>query len=86
MLQCIRRRLPCPVKAAVRWVLELPRRPELRYVELHLTDHCNLNCRGCTHYCPVASPWYADLAQHRRDMGRLAQLFRNVGTIRLMGG
>ncbi|OHB62912.1 MAG: hypothetical protein A2Y76_11525 [Planctomycetes bacterium RBG_13_60_9] len=55
-------------------------------MELHLADHCNLNCRGCGHFCPLAPPWYADLQQYRSDMGRLGQLFRNIRTIRLMGG
>ena len=23
-------------------------------IEIHLTDHCNLNCIGCSHYSPLA--------------------------------
>jgi organic radical activating enzyme len=59
---------------------------ELLYLELHLTDHCNLNCKGCFHYCPLASPHYTDLAKYETDMQRLRQLFRNISRIRLMGG
>ena len=59
---------------------------ELPYIEFHLTDHCNLNCKGCTHYCPVAPEQYADLQQHKKDMLRLSQLFKNICVIRLMGG
>jgi hypothetical protein len=58
----------------------------LPYLELHLTDHCNLNCKGCGHYCPIASPNYADIKQHERDMRRLSELFHNIRMIRLMGG
>jgi len=58
----------------------------LAYLELHLTDHCNLNCKGCTHYSPLAPPWYADRRRHESDMRRLRQLFRNIRIIRLMGG
>lgn len=29
-------------------------KPSLDYVEFHLADHCNLNCRGCGHFSPIA--------------------------------
>jgi hypothetical protein len=74
------------VRKAVLWASEFWRQPELTYLELHLTDHCNLNCKGCTHYSPLAPPWYADLGQYESDMHRLRQLFRNIRIVRLMGG
>lgn len=61
-------------------------KPELNYLELHLTDHCNLNCKGCGHFCPVASPRFADVTQYELDMRRLSQLFTTIRTIRLLGG
>jgi len=86
MLDRVRPYMPPMMKRGARRALDLFRKPELRYVELHLTDHCNLNCKGCGHYCPLAPPQYADLQQYHSDMRRLRQLFRNVRTIRLMGG
>lgn len=61
-------------------------KPMLPYVELHLTDHCNLNCKGCGHFSPIAQPWFADITTHNNDMKRLAKLFSNISEIRLMGG
>jgi hypothetical protein len=61
-------------------------KPELKYLELHLVDHCNLSCKGCGHYSPLAKPSYADINQHKIDMFRLRTLFRNILEIRLMGG
>jgi hypothetical protein len=86
MLDRIIRRVRREAGKLARWRPDLFRKPELEYVELHLTDHCNLNCRGCGHFCPVATPQYADLSQYRSDMGRLGRLFRNIRMIRLMGG
>ena len=63
-----------------------PIKPSLPYVEVHLTDHCNLNCKGCAHFAPIAKKWFADPTEHERDMKRLRQLFTNIRTIRLMGG
>src|SRR5512139_246408 len=56
-------------------------KPALAYLELHVTDHCNMNCSGCGHFSNVAPDWYADLASHDRDMRRLSQLFSNVVTL-----
>jgi len=60
--------------------------PTLRYLEFHLTDHCNLNCKGCAHFSPVADDWYADIDLFIKDLDRLGELFRNIRVMRLMGG
>lgn len=68
-------------------VLEgLGRRPTLSFLETHLVDHCNLNCRGCSHFSPASAPRYADPSRMERDFERLAQLFGRVDVLRLMGG
>ena len=88
MLTVVKRYVPRRAKEAIKNSFDFlkDRRPELRYLELHLTDHCNLNCKGCAHYAPIATPRYADLLQHDRDMRKLAQIFRSIRLIRLMGG
>jgi len=62
------------------------RKPELRYLETHLADHCNLNCKGCSHFSPIARKELADVRQYEKDIHRLSRLFRNIRRIRLMGG
>ncbi len=62
------------------------KKPVLKYLELHLTDHCNLNCRGCSHFSPLADKWFASIDEHDRDMARLSDLLSGIGQIRLMGG
>ncbi len=54
--------------------------------ETHLTDHCNLNCKGCGHYCPIAPPMYADIDEYRYDLRGLKLHFSHISRIRLMGG
>jgi hypothetical protein len=61
-------------------------KPTLHYFEMHLADHCNLNCRGCSHYSSVSPQRFADPEQVERDFARLAELFGRVKVIRLMGG
>lgn len=58
----------------------------LPYLELHLTDHCNLNCKGCSHFCPIADKNYLSMGTYLKDMKRMAMIFESILTIRLMGG
>jgi len=57
----------------------------MRYIELHLTDHCNLNCVGCSHFSPLSKPYFKDVVEFEKEMKRLSEL-TNIDTIRLMGG
>lgn len=56
-------------------------------LETHLVDHCNLKCKGCSHFAPlVEGEVFADIGIFKRDMARLRQLFDDIYEIRLMGG
>lgn len=63
----------------------LGRKPRLFHFEIHITDHCNLNCRGCAHFSNISPQWFADPEQYERDMRRMADLFE-VEQIYVMGG
>jgi hypothetical protein len=57
------------------------------YFEIHLTEHCNLNCAGCSHFSPIAKETYLDPVLFDRDMERLAQITNKKLTyIKLLGG
>lgn len=58
----------------------------LPYLEFHLTDHCNLNCKGCSHFCPIADKNYLIIDTFIRDMKRLCEIFAIISRIRIMGG
>lgn len=55
------------------------------YFETHITDACNLNCRGCSHFSVLAKPKHKDLGEFEREFKRLAEI-EEAKTIRLMGG
>ena len=55
--------------------------------EIHLTEHCNLNCKGCSHFSPLAPKEYMDIHSYENDMKRMSELFdEEILTIRLLGG
>jgi len=64
----------------------LRRRPVLYHFEVHITDHCNLNCKGCAHFSNLCPPTFADLSEFESDMNRMASLFSAVHQIYLLGG
>ncbi len=61
-------------------------KPTLHYLEFHLTDHCNMNCGGCTHFAPMADRWFADVGRVTADFERLKAVFRTIREVRVMGG
>jgi hypothetical protein len=79
----LRHLLPAPVSASIRRKLGRPRR--IAYLETHLVDHCNLNCKGCRHFSCLSPPNLVELQDFRRDFERLAQI-TGIDTIRLLGG
>lgn len=55
--------------------------------EVHLVDHCNLNCAYCDHFAPFAKPNYYDVGQYEKDLKRLYELFKNdIVEIKIQGG
>jgi hypothetical protein len=59
---------------------------ELTHIDTHIVDHCNLNCKGCGHFAPLAEKTFVDINVFRKDFLRLRQLFNNIRVICLMGG
>jgi hypothetical protein len=61
-------------------------KPGLRHVQYHLVEHCNLDCKRCGHFSPLAAHHEADPEEFERDMRQLATRFANIEKIHLVGG
>ncbi|MDR0927161.1 MAG: hypothetical protein LBO69_05280, partial [Ignavibacteria bacterium] len=55
---------------------------DLLQLYVPITAHCNLNCRSCSTFCPVAEPGFTDANALQKDFNRLSAL--SDGTIREM--
>ena len=57
-------------------------------IEVHLADHCNLNCRGCSHFSPISERNVLSPDAYNKDIDRLAEVLppKRVRRIRLLGG
>ncbi len=61
-------------------------RNDLRF-EVHLAEHCNLNCKGCDNFSPLAKKEFADMKELERDCRRLSELFNGkIERLQLLGG
>lgn len=62
-----------------------PRQP--LHIEFVLSDYCNLNCKGCTHYSPLAPATFQPLEQLERDASHLGKTVGNdIESAYLIGG
>jgi hypothetical protein len=43
-------------------------------LDVHVTDHCNLRCRGCVHFAPLAQKHFLDLDDYEADLKALAAI------------
>jgi len=59
----------------------------LPYLEFHVADHCNLNCKACEHYSGlVKEPHFPNLKKFTRDFERLHEFIDDINMIRILGG
>lgn len=59
----------------------------LPYLEIHAADHCNLNCKGCSAFCPLLTePKFPNYETFKKDLKRLKELVPFIRTIQVMGG
>lgn len=56
------------------------------HVELHISDKCNLNCRGCTHFSPLFDEIGADVGKKLADIKALKNIFSDIFRIDILGG
>lgn len=53
----------------------------------HLADHCNLNCKGCDHFSPIAEEYCVSAEKMEKEFARLGSIMNDKCIkIGLMGG
>jgi MoaA/NifB/PqqE/SkfB family radical SAM enzyme len=59
----------------------------INYIDINVVDHCNLKCKYCANFCPLAYERYLDVKIYDKDCERLLSLSSGkIKTIRLLGG
>lgn len=55
-------------------------------LDIHVSEHCNLNCISCTNFSPIADPKFANLDDLENNFKHLSKFQKSFGTLQLMGG
>ena len=59
----------------------------IKIIELHIVDHCNLNCKGCFHFAPLAPQSFLSLSEFENDLTKLCELTNGeIDTFNILGG
>lgn len=70
-------------------LLHLPlkkKRSKIQF-EIQIVEHCNLNCKSCSNFSPLAEPEFVSIEEFTRDMKRMGEIFgHKCEYIYLLGG
>lgn len=58
----------------------------LPQVEMHIANHCNLNCKGCTHFSPIFEKILPDFESSIEDVQKLKEKFSGILKFSILGG
>jgi len=57
----------------------------LKVVEIHIVSHCNLNCKSCDHFSPLAKKWEISIEEFENTLNKLSYLCK-IERLVLIGG
>ena len=55
-------------------------------IEIHIVNHCNLNCVSCNHFSPLAKPWFITKDSLQNSLNLIQENIPNVKHLILLGG
>lgn len=57
-------------------------------LDIHVCEHCNLSCKGCNHYSPLADPSFCDIDSLKKNLNALKNrgLNKIIKSLYLVGG
>jgi len=55
-------------------------------VEVHIVEHCNLNCKGCNHFSSLAKEEFLQPEQFENEIKRLAEISTDYFALKILGG
>jgi len=59
----------------------------LDYIEYDIVGHCNLNCKGCSHFSNLQNEKeFISIKTYEKDLKRLSELFDTIKRIKILGG
>jgi MoaA/NifB/PqqE/SkfB family radical SAM enzyme len=67
-------------------IIKNRKRERLRF-DVHIAEYCNINCKGCEHFSPLAPKTFIDAGKYEKDCKMIAELSGGkIDDIALLGG
>ena len=58
---------------------------DFKRLEVHVVNHCNLNCAACAHFSNICEPFFLDLSQFEKDVFEITKKIK-YELINILGG
>lgn len=59
----------------------------LFFFDLNIVDHCNLRCKGCDHFAPIAEEYVVPLDSIEKDLAQMSKILKgDLHAMSIMGG
>lgn len=55
-------------------------------LDVHAVEHCNLNCKGCSHFAPIAAPKFLDPTELGKNLSKLSKFQSSFYALQILGG
>lgn len=55
-------------------------------LEIHLVDHCDLQCNNCNHFSPLASPFFITKKDFKNQLNLIKERLPSIKVLMLLGG
>lgn len=57
------------------------------WINIYVTNQCNLNCKSCSAFAPICAPDYYDFKQFKKDIVRMSMLkLTSIAVLKFTGG
>ena len=68
-------------------VVHLSKLVQICHLDIHVTNHCNMNCEACSHFSPLAyDKWMISSKRFEENINRLCNKISNICSIAILGG
>lgn len=55
-------------------------------LDVHIAEHCNLKCQGCTHFSPIANKEFCDIKNLTTGFKGLSKYYNIFKAVQILGG
>ncbi len=68
-------------------IVKLSELEQICHLDIHVANHCNMNCEACSHFSPLAKDhWMISADRFENNVAQLHTKIKNICSISMLGG